>query len=586
MSLRNYRLLVQALEHLPSFERRDRLLRELPQLIASAGEGGDVAVWIPTATGFRLLHASRPMTLRRIPGTGVVGRAFASGKPLYVPDTRSDPYFIPEPSFAILSELALPLLELEHPVAVLNIDRDRPFHPSEREGLERFARAVSFMLSRLAFAEKDTLLAALSRIWYRHRRPGEAADQSLSLLRGRLRLEGAVLWRRAGRELRPLAQTGSEPLPVLVRRARTARGARPWFRAVERHRFALLPLEHVRARLGLWARGDLWAPGEEAALKAVAEYLDSALEAAFEREREARIQDLLLAAPQRPIDVLYQQVLAEAVVSVPGARSGRLWLREGDRFHVVAGDPADLYSVRGGVAAADAVWGQPKLFDRGASLILPVPYAGRLLALLELSGEFDAHALEAARHFVLPVATLLHEADTRRRLEEAALRDPLTGLWNRRSFDLRLEQAFATSRRYGEPFALALFDLVGFKQINDRLGHAHGDEALRRVAFALREQLREGDQAFRWGGDEFALILLRADTAAARQAALRHAEAVQELRVGDRPLAVSVGVASYPEDAGSTEALLRTADLRMYQAKKQGKTILPRGFLPPPTFPT
>lgn len=114
-----------------------------------------------------------------------------------------------------------------------------------------------------------------------------------------------------------------------------------------------------------------------------------------------------------------------------------------------------------------------------ANLCLPIPYKGEVLAYLNLENLHDPKAfgedsLEAARFFATPLATLLHEIRTRKLLEEAALTDPLTGLPNRRAFDRFLEEELKRAERYGYPLALAVMDLRGFKQVNDRLGHAVG----------------------------------------------------------------------------------------------------------------
>lgn len=109
----------------------------------------------------------------------------------------------------------------------------------------------------------------------------------------------------------------------------------------------------------------------------------------------------------------------------------------------------------------------------------PHPLQGEVLAYLNLENLHDPKAfgedsLEAARFFATPLATLLHEIRTRKLLEEAALTDPLTGLPNRRAFDRFLEEELKRAERYGYPLALAVMDLRGFKQVNDRLGHAVG----------------------------------------------------------------------------------------------------------------
>src|SRR3954454_22308131 len=108
---------------------------------------------------------------------------------------------------------------------------------------------------------------------------------------------------------------------------------------------------------------------------------------------------------------------------------------------------------------------------------------------------------------------LRREGDEARQLARV---DALTGLGNRRAFDESLDGELARSRRAGTPLSLIVADLNGFKEINDRHGHVLGDECLRQAGSALREAVRRPDLCFRWGGDEFSVVLTDADAAVAR----------------------------------------------------------------------
>jgi diguanylate cyclase (GGDEF)-like protein len=125
----------------------------------------------------------------------------------------------------------------------------------------------------------------------------------------------------------------------------------------------------------------------------------------------------------------------------------------------------------------------------------------------------------------------------------------------------------ARARRYHHPFHLLMIDLDRFKEINDTLGHQAGDRALVEVAQTMRAEMREGDTLFRWGGDEFALILPHIPIEAARRTAERYLATVGDLRIGHLPLSLSIGIASYPEDGEDSESLLRRADDLMYRQK-------------------
>ena len=160
-------------------------------------------------------------------------------------------------------------------------------------------------------------------------------------------------------------------------------------------------------------------------------------------------------------------------------------------------------------------------------------------------------------------------------MKELVYRDPLTGLPNRRLFDDRLAIALAQAHRYRHRLAVIFVDLDRFKQINDTLGHAAGDELLKAVARRLTTCVREGDTVARRAGDEFTLLLpgihYAEDVAMISRKlsdALREPFPVDghEVRVTS-----SGGVALYPEDGKSEEALLRSADTAMYRAKEQGR---------------
>jgi len=148
--------------------------------------------------------------------------------------------------------------------------------------------------------------------------------------------------------------------------------------------------------------------------------------------------------------------------------------------------------------------------------------------------------------------------------------DPLTGLGNRRAFDEALDAELGRSRRAASTASVALVDLDSFKEINDRFGHLDGDRCLRDTAAAITRVLRAGDQAFRWGGDEFALLLPDTDLEGGEQAAERIAsEVLNTCAAADgTPLAVSWGVAEAAE-AMHAEELLGRADIALLARKRE-----------------
>ncbi|MDZ7706825.1 MAG: GGDEF domain-containing protein [Trueperaceae bacterium] len=150
----------------------------------------------------------------------------------------------------------------------------------------------------------------------------------------------------------------------------------------------------------------------------------------------------------------------------------------------------------------------------------------------------------------------------------------MTGLENRRAFDEGLAKELARADRSETPTALLIADLTGFKAVNDRLGHATGDEALVCVADALRSVARDSDRLYRWGGDEFAMILPDTDAPGALAAARRFSRAVQEVEIQGVRIGASIGMAVRRSGGDmSADALLSQADQAMYEAKRQGIAV-------------
>ena len=189
-------------------------------------------------------------------------------------------------------------------------------------------------------------------------------------------------------------------------------------------------------------------------------------------------------------------------------------------------------------------------------------------------------------------AAAIHNAQLYRRLQEQkdtieqqATTDGLTGLANHRQFWTRLRGEVARARRYGQPVTLLMLDLDDFKSVNDRFGHLFGDEVLRTVGEALREQVRNGvDVPARYGGEEFAVILPSTDSVPADPAAsnaakstaerIRIALAALRLQPDDgtwNGITASIGVATLPAHAADPEDLVLKADTALYEAKQAGK---------------
>jgi diguanylate cyclase (GGDEF)-like protein len=180
----------------------------------------------------------------------------------------------------------------------------------------------------------------------------------------------------------------------------------------------------------------------------------------------------------------------------------------------------------------------------------------RVVSMIE---RFASHASLALRN-----AWLLEQ------VQKMATTDGLTGIANRRSFDIGLERELSRATRNGAPLAVVLLDLDHFKQLNDTYGHQVGDEVLRLVGGALAEHCRDFDMAARYGGEEFAVIMPGCSEAESVDAAERMRRVVAECD-SPVPVTASVGVASYPVNGATVSDLIKAADDALYQSKRAGR---------------
>lgn len=161
--------------------------------------------------------------------------------------------------------------------------------------------------------------------------------------------------------------------------------------------------------------------------------------------------------------------------------------------------------------------------------------------------------------------------DLNARLERLSIRDELTGVSNRRAFNIALGREMARATRYGVPLSLVMLDVDHFKGFNDSFGHQAGDYVLQRVGAILLSHLEDMAVAARYGGEEFALIL--PDTSA--EAALEIAEevrlALEEVTWPQRDVTASFGVATITSDLREEAALISAADAALYASKEAGR---------------
>lgn len=170
---------------------------------------------------------------------------------------------------------------------------------------------------------------------------------------------------------------------------------------------------------------------------------------------------------------------------------------------------------------------------------------------------------------------LTEQLAAKRRIEELAYNDSLTGLPNRALLGERIEFALNWSRRESKSFAVLFLDLDRFKQINDSLGHAFGDRVLIQVADRIQGCLRQTDTAARLGGDEFLILLHDVDEHGAEHSAVRIISAVADSYALDGmtfTLTASIGIALYPTDGVTADDLIKNADTAMYRVKERGRS--------------
>ena len=177
-----------------------------------------------------------------------------------------------------------------------------------------------------------------------------------------------------------------------------------------------------------------------------------------------------------------------------------------------------------------------------------------------------------ARVFANRAVSALRNASKYALVTEQSLTDSLTGLYNRRAFEARLEDEIQRAKRYGHSLSVIMLDLDHFKQINDKYGHSVGDVLLQSTASALRASIRKTDFVARYGGDEFTIIVLEAgssvDVVCENIQLAVSALGANTWNIEKIPVSVSLGVATYSQDGETANSLLSTADKRMYEAKQ------------------
>lgn len=217
---------------------------------------------------------------------------------------------------------------------------------------------------------------------------------------------------------------------------------------------------------------------------------------------------------------------------------------------------------------------------------VPLIAQGKMLGLLHVQ-RLKMQSRSAARDESVDLAATVAEEiglalanlTARETLQEQSIRDPLTGLHNRRYLEDSLLRELARAKRKSRPLSIILLDIDHFKRINDTFGHGAGDMVLRRLGLVLQANVRESDIACRVGGEEFSLLLPEGPLAIAAHRAELIRKAVNELALKheDQDLGtvtISLGVASFPDHGTTAEVLIRAADQVLYDAKHKGRNMV------------
>lgn len=225
------------------------------------------------------------------------------------------------------------------------------------------------------------------------------------------------------------------------------------------------------------------------------------------------------------------------------------------------------------------------------SLLCPIKSRGNLIGILALgkrrSGSFYSHeTIQLLTNMVNQAGVIIENAQLYTQATIRATTDELTGLYNHSHFHERLEQEIARSSRSGTTFSLIMLDIDHFKAYNDTYGHLAGNQVLRIIGGHIKSSIRGLDMAFRYGGDEFTVILPEAQLEDAYKAAERIRKTIElETGFSEMPVTVSLGIANWPSDGVTHSEIIACADVALYQAKRTGRnwTCLPTDTVKPET---
>src|SRR5216684_1844888 len=218
--------------------------------------------------------------------------------------------------------------------------------------------------------------------------------------------------------------------------------------------------------------------------------------------------------------------------------------------------------------------------ESGSRMCIPLVSFGQTLGVLVLDsarpGSFSVSDIQSLESVADICATATQNAHYVERVKQLAYLDGLTGIFNRRFFEVRIEEEVERARRFDSGMAVIMVDIDQFKRLNDEFGHLLGDEVLRQVSSLFYQQLRKIDVVCRYGGEEFAILL--------SQTSLQHAMSVAEKlrRLVEtwqfpgvpRSVTISAGTATYPDHGTTRDELVQAADSGLYAAKQAGRNCV------------
>ena len=223
--------------------------------------------------------------------------------------------------------------------------------------------------------------------------------------------------------------------------------------------------------------------------------------------------------------------------------------------------------------------------ETGSRMCIPLISFGQTLGVLVLDSaragafsESDSEALESVADIC---ATAIQNAHYVERVKQLAYLDGLTGIFNRRFFELRIEEEVERARRFDSGMAVIMVDIDQFKRLNDEFGHLLGDEVLRQVSSIFSQQLRKIDVVCRYGGEEFAILLSQTNLQHATGVAEKLRKLIESWQFPGvpRPVTISAGVATCPDHGVTRDQLVKAADAGLYASKVAGRNCVRVGSL-------